>query len=50
MAPAGSYSQGNYTTQINTNGGFYMKPDGSWIHLSDATEADMSAIHHPAGN
>ena len=51
-APDGTYSQGNYTTQINTRGTpkLYRLPDGQWKDLNDMSAAERSAAHYPAGN
>ena len=49
-APAGSFSQSNYTTQINTPGGLYRLPDGTWKTISNMTPAERAAARIPAGN
>ena len=49
-APAGSFSSGNYTTQIHTNSGRYLLPDGSWKKIHQMTPAERAAAHTPAGN
>jgi hypothetical protein len=49
-APPKSYSRSHYTTQINTNNGLYLLPDGSWKTISEMTPAERTAAHYPAGN
>jgi len=49
-APPGSYSQSNYTTQINTSNGRYLLPEGTWKTIPSMTDAERAAAHYPAGN
>jgi hypothetical protein len=49
-APPGSFSFGNYTTQVNTNSGLYLLPNGTWKPPSTMSPAEISAAHFPAGN
>jgi RHS repeat-associated protein len=49
-APPGSFSFSNYTTQINTNSGMYLLPDGTFKTLSAMTPEEIAGAHWPAGN
>jgi hypothetical protein len=50
-APDGSYSQTNYTTQVNTSSKppLYRLPDGTFKAIGDMTDAERAAAHYPAG-
>src|SRR5262249_46709993 len=48
-APAGSYSQPNPTTQVNSRQyqQIYMLPDGTWKHYNAMPPDEKAAIHFP---
>ena len=49
-APPNSFARGNYTTQVNTNSGLYLLPNGVWRPLFAMTPEELAGAHFPAGN
>ena len=50
-APDGSYSQSNYTTQVNSSQNLYMLPDNTtWDTMNNYSQAQRAQAHMPAGN